>query len=218
MKSIIAFLAIASLSCVASTFAQEESPSPATKEQPASATVEETPGATAASETKPTAAPEEKAAAASPAMEKKATKPATTPEKAASSAAAKPAKKLSVEAALKENENRWETAYGSHDTSVAESMVASDFVGVYWDGKLMSKSGSISEMKKDTDTYKSAMNEKLAVHSYGPNVAVVVGTAREKGTGKDGKAFDRTFRFTDTWVERNGQWQCVASQVMKLKG
>jgi ketosteroid isomerase-like protein len=218
MKSIIAFLAIASLSCVASTFAQEESPSPATKEQPASATVEETPGATAASETKPTAAPEEKAAAASPAMEKKATKPAATPEKAASSAAAKPAKKLSVEAALKENENRWETAYGSHDTSVAESMVANDFVGVYWDGKLMSKSSSISEMKKDTDTYKSAMNEKLAVHSYGPNVAVVVGTAREKGTGKDGKAFDRTFRFTDTWVERNGQWQCVASQVMKLKG
>ena len=218
MKPIIAFLAIASLSCVASTFAQEESPSPATKEQPASATVEETPAATAASETKPTAASEEKAAASSPAMEKKATKPAATPEKAASSAAAKPAKKLSVEAALKDNENRWETAYGSHDTSVAESMVASDFVGVYWDGKLMSKSGSIAEMKKDTDTYKSAVNEKLAVHSYGSNVAVVVGTAREKGTGKDGKAFDRTFRFTDTWVERNGQWQCVASQVMKLKG
>ncbi len=218
MKSIIVFLAIASLSCVASTFAQEESPSPATKEQPASATVEETPAAAAASETKPTAASEEKAAAASPAMEKKATKPAATPEKAASSAAAKPAKKMSVEAALKDNENRWETAYGSHDTSVAESLVASDFVGVYWDGKLMSKSGSIAEMKKDKDTYKSAVNEKLAVHSYGPNVAVVVGTAREKGTGKDGKAFDRTFRFTDTWVERNGQWQCVASQVMKLKG
>ena len=56
------------------------------------------------------------------------------------------------------------------------------------------------------------------MHNFGPNIAVVVGTAHEKGTGKDGKAFDRTFRFTDTWVERNGQWQCVASQVMKLKG
>src|SRR5437660_1334407 len=63
-----------------------------------------------------------------------------------------------------------------------------------------------------------AANEKLAVHSYGPNMAVVVGTEREKGTGKDGKAFDRSFRFTDTWMLRNGQWQCVASQVMKLKG
>jgi ketosteroid isomerase-like protein len=47
-------------------------------------------------------------------------------------------------------------------------------------------------------------------------VAVVVGTAHEKGTGKDGKAFDRKLRFTDTWVERGGQWQCVASQLMKL--
>ena len=97
-------------------------------------------------------------------------------------------------------------------------MVANDFVGVYWDGKVMSRSGVLSSFKKDKDTYKSAKNESLKVHNFGPNIAVVVGTAREKGTGKDGKAFDRTFRFTDTWVERNGQWQCVASQVMKVKG
>ena len=97
-------------------------------------------------------------------------------------------------------------------------MVANDFVGVYWDGKVMNRSGVISSFKKDKDTYKSARNESLKVHSFGPNIAIVVGTAREKGSGKDGKAFDRTFRFTDTWVERNGQWQCVASQVMKLKG
>jgi ketosteroid isomerase-like protein len=48
---------------------------------------------------------------------------------------------------------------------------------------------------------------------YGPNVAVVVGMANEKGTGKDGKAFDRTYRFTDTWMDRGGNWQCIASQV-----
>jgi ketosteroid isomerase-like protein len=48
---------------------------------------------------------------------------------------------------------------------------------------------------------------------FGKDVAVVVGTAREKGTGKDGKTFDRTYRFTDTWMNRNGKWQCIASQV-----
>jgi ketosteroid isomerase-like protein len=57
----------------------------------------------------------------------------------------------------------------------------------------------------------------LSVHTYGPNVAVVIGTSREKGTGKDGQAFDRTYRFTDSWMDRNGQWQCVASQVMLVK-
>jgi ketosteroid isomerase-like protein len=135
-----------------------------------------------------------------------------------SSAAAAPAKKGSVEATLKDNENRWEASYAAHDSSVAQSLVASDFTGVYWDGRVMSKSGVISEIKKDKDMYKSAVNEKLAVHSYGPGVATVVGTSREKGTAKDGKPFDRTFRFTDTWMERGGQWQCVASQVMKIKG
>jgi len=82
----------------------------------------------------------------------------------------------------------------------------------------MGKSGVLSEIKKDKDTYKSAVNEKLAVHSYGPGIAVVIGTAHEKGTTKEGKPFDRMFRFTDTWVQRGGQWKCVASQVMKIKG
>src|SRR6266508_3427524 len=71
---------------------------------------------------------------------------------------------------------------------------------------------------QNKDTYKSAVNERLAVRSYGPGVAVVIGTAHEKGTTKDGKPFDRTFRYTDTWVQRGGQWLCVASQVMKIKG
>jgi ketosteroid isomerase-like protein len=202
MKSIISFVVVAALSFVASAIAQEESPSPAA-EQKASATVEETPAATVAPESKPTATPQEKIAGQ---------------KKAAAPSAEKPAKKMSVEAALKDNENRWEAAYAAHDLSTVESLLANDFAGVYWDGKTMNRSSVISEFKKDKDTYKSAKNEKLAVHMYGPNIAVVVGTAHEIGTSKDGKPFDRTFRFTDTWMERNGRWQCVASQVMKVRG
>jgi hypothetical protein len=32
----------------------------------------------------------------------------------------------------------------------------------------------------------------------------VIGTAHEKGTGKDGKPFDRVFRFTDTLLQPGG--------------
>jgi Domain of unknown function (DUF4440) len=213
MKSIISL--VIALGFVSLATAQEESPSPSGEEK-ASATVEESPAATVAPESKATPAASttatKKESSTSSASSAAAEKHATT------ATAAKPGKKMSVEAALKDNENRWESAYAAHDSSVAQSLVAADFVGVYWDGKIQSKSSMMGEMKKDKDTYKSAENEKLAVHSYGPSVSVVVGTAREKGTGKDGKAFDRTFRFTDTWVERNGQWQCVASQVMKVKG
>jgi ketosteroid isomerase-like protein len=223
MKIIIPFLATIFLAAM--TFAQEESASPAestapASEEKASATVEETPAAKAKQVTTPAAEKKAEPATSPAAAAKKeaATTTAAKPAAAPAAAAAPSGKKMSVEAALKDNENRWEASYAAHNVSVAQSLVANDFVGVYWDGKVMGKSALISEVKKDKDTYKSATNEKLAVHTYGPNMAVVVGTAREKGTGKDGKAFDRTFRFTDTWMLRNGQWQCVASQVMKLKG
>jgi len=208
MKLITSLLGIVALSFVTSALAQEESPSASPEQSTATTTTApEAPAPTPSSapETRATATPPEQ-----PSAQKK-EKPA-----AAKTAAAPSGKRMSVEAALKDDENRWEAAIAKHDIAIIGSMTADDFAGVNFDGKVMSRSGLIAESKKDRDTYKSAVNEKLAVHTYGPNVAVVVGTAHEKGTGKDGQPFDRKFRFTDTWVERNGQWQCVASEIMKV--
>ena len=202
MKLITTLIGITGLSFATLAVAQEQQTASPAPEAPAATTPSEQP---AAQKKEKPAAPE-------------ATQKRPVAAKASSSPGTAPSKNMNVEATLKDNENKWEASYAAHNTSVAESFVASDFTGVYWDGRVMGKSGIISEIKKDKDTYKSAVNEKLAVHSYGPGVAVVIGTAREKGTGKDGKPFDRTFRFTDTWVKRGGQWQCVASQVMKVRG
>ena len=218
MKIITSLIGIAGLSFATLAVAQEQqTASPAPEEKP-STTVEQ---ATAPSpETTTTAkAPEQTTAQqkekpAAPAANQK--RPVAA--KAPSSPATAPSKNMSVEATLKNNENRWEASYGAHDSSVAQSFVANDFAGVYWDGRVMNKSAVISEIKKDKDTYKSAVNERLAVYTYRPSVAVVIGTAHEKGTTKDGKPFDRAFRFTDTWMQRGSQWQCVASHVMKIKG
>ena len=203
MKLITSLLGAVALAFVTSAVAQEESPSAAPEEK-ASTTVQDTatptPSATATSEESPAAKKKETAA--------------TSPSPAASPAAEKPAKKTSVEAALKDNENSWEAAVGKHDMATVGSMVADDFVGVGSKGKVSNRRALLSEIKKDKDTYASTKNEKLDVHMYGGGIAVVVGTAREKGTDKDGKAFDRTFRFTDTWLDRNGKWQCVASEDM----
>ncbi len=210
MKLITSLLGIAALSFVTSALAQEESPSVAPEEK-ASTTVQDAaaPTPSATSTAKSTATSEE-----SPAAKKKETAAATSPSPAASPAAEKPGKKMSVEAALKDNENRWEGAVGTHDMATVEAMVADDFVGVSSKGKVENRRALLKEMKGDKDTYTSTRNEKVDVHMYGGGVAVVVGTAREKGTDKDGKAFDRAFRFTDTWLDRNGKWQCVASQAM----
>lgn len=223
MKLIMSLAAVAALSFVTAAFAQEESPSATPEEQPAatpeekaSATVEE-PAATAKPvEAKPSKAESSTAAKTETTAAAKKETTAASSAKTAPATAASSGKKMSTEAAIKDMENKWEAAYGAHDFATIESMMATDFAGVYWDGKILNRSGVVSQSKRDKDTYKSAVNEKLAVRSYGPNVAVVVGTAREKGTGKDGKAFDRKFRFTDTWVDRGGKWQCVSSQIMKL--
>ena len=115
-------------------------------------------------------------------------------------------------------ENAWEAAVAKHDYSTVQGMVAADFMGVSAKNKFIGPSEMLSEFKGDKDTYRTAKNEKLNIKQYGNNVTVVTGRAREVGTGKDGKAFDRTYLFTDTWMLRGGKWQCIASQITKIKG
>jgi ketosteroid isomerase-like protein len=222
MKIIISLFASAFVAAVA--IAQEESASPAettapATEEKASATVESTPEATTAPVI--SAQKKEEPTSAAPASasggQKKEAPTAAKPAAAKPAAAAAPnaaAKNMSV----KDMENAWEAAVGKHDAASVEGFIAADFMGVSSKNKFTNRSDVIDEFKKDKDTYKSAKNEKLNVKMFGPSVTVVTGRAREVGTGKDGKAFDRTFLFTDTWMMRGGKWQCVASHITKIKG
>lgn len=175
---------------------QDASPSPTPPKRPAALTKAKVTPATKAATPAKTPAPAQSAAPV---------------ETATPAAPVKPAKKGSVEASLKEMENKWEASIPTHDATAVDPFIATDYAGVSSKGKFTNKTSLLAELKGDQDTYKSAKNEKLNIHLYGPSVAVVTGTAREKGTGTDGQPFDRNYRFTDTWVERNGQWQCVAS-------
>ena len=234
MKIIIPLFS--SLFLAAMTFAQEESPAPAestapTTEEKPSATVETTsqaPATEAASpaqkeETVAPAAATSPTKAAAPKKEAAATATASKPA-AATTTASKPAAADSTGKIATKNlnprdaENAWEASVAKHDSAAVEGFIASDYAGVSSKNKFVNRSQLLSEFKGDKDTYKSAKNEKLNVQMYGNNVAVVTGRARETGTGKDGKAFDRTYLFTDTWMMRGGKWQCIASQTTKIKG
>jgi len=205
MKLITSLIGIAALSFVTSVLAQDAETATPASEQTPSTTIQETPAPTP--EAKATTTPGEL-----PAAQKK-EKPAAATAPATTSPAPARGKKMSVSAMLKDNENRWSTAIAKHDTATIESMVAPDFIGVNSKGKVQNRRAVLAEVKTNKDTYTSTKAEKLDVHMYGAGVAVVVGMANEKGTGKDGKAFDRTYRFTDTWMDRGGNWQCIASQV-----
>ena len=145
-----------------------------------------------------------------PEIENTATEPVTT--------GPPPPGKRKVEATLKELENKWEKGIVAHDVDAVAALLAPDFAGINSNDKLVNKLAMLSELKNDRDSYQSARNEKMNVHIYGPNVAVVTGSVRSKGTTNAGLAFDRRYRFTDTWVQRNDLWQCVASQNSLITG
>ena len=160
-----------------------------------------TPSPTAAATPRATATPTR---AASP---KKAASPTPAPAATATPAATKG----NVAATIKDLENRWAAAIASHDVSVPQALVANDYIGVDSSGTVVNKSALIAGMRRDKNTYDSAVNSGMTVRVHG-NAAVVVGTTKQAGKDAQGKQFNYTYRWTDTWVERNGQWQCVGSQ------
>lgn len=134
--------------------------------------------------------------------------------------AAGSAGKGDVASAIEAMENKWEANVGKKEegAKAVGATVSEDFVGVSFKGKRMTKASLLADYRKDPDSYTSTKNANLKVYVMSPNTAVTVGDAVEKGKGKDGQSFDRTYRFTDTWLERNGKWQCVASQISLVRG
>jgi ketosteroid isomerase-like protein len=113
-------------------------------------------------------------------------------------------------------ERRWEASFSAHDASVTEELVAEDFFGTSSGGKVGNKTTMLAEISKDKNVYSSSVSEDMTVHLYGPDVAVVTGIARESGKSASGKPFSQAYRFTDTWVLRDGKWQCVAASALAV--
>jgi ketosteroid isomerase-like protein len=122
-----------------------------------------------------------------------------------------------VQANLKQMEDAWVKALVSKDQTAVGNVIADDFAGFNPEGKNVTKSQLLDEAKNERNTLSSATNDNMDVHVYGPNLATVSGTTTEKGKDKDGKQFTRTYVWVDTWMQRNGKWECIAEGVMQSK-
>jgi ketosteroid isomerase-like protein len=221
MKSTILALTAFVLATAPLAWAQEDASTPApdapateTSESPAaspSVSVSTEKSAPAADKSS-SPAPKKSSSSDAP---KKSDSPSAT-KSAPKTSAVMPTKKSTPEATLRDIENKWEASFMAHDPAVAKMYLGEDYRGVSSKGKVMNKSSILAELKSDTDTYTSAKNGNMDVRVFGGQFAVVTGTSTEVGKGKDGKAFKRNFRWTDAWVLRKDQWQCVASQSMAL--
>jgi len=79
-----------------------------------------------------------------------------------------------------------------------------------YDGTLKTKSDFLAGVKAPGHSRQQQVVESTSARVYG-DTAVVTGIYQVKGVDK-GKPYLRRGRLTDTWVLRNGNWVCVASQ------
>jgi len=106
-------------------------------------------------------------------------------------------------------ENAWNQAQLHRDAKAVEQLLPETFVYTDYDGTLMNKAAFLADVRDQNYRATSIVNSNMQVFPY-QNMAIVVGTYRAKGTYK-GKSFDHHGRFTDTWVFKDGVWQCAAS-------
>jgi ketosteroid isomerase-like protein len=120
-----------------------------------------------------------------------------------------------AESKLVAMENAWNAAQRDRDTAALDALVADNFVNTDYDGSFQNKAQFLSDVKDPSVKITSAVNDKVHVFMYG-NTAVVVGEYATKGSLK-GKPFEHKGRFTDTWVQIGGKWQCVASSSQHIQ-
>jgi ketosteroid isomerase-like protein len=107
-------------------------------------------------------------------------------------------------------ETAWNEAELKHDTSALNWLLSDTFVYTDDDGSFMDKGQWLAHVRDGVDDYEQLATHGVTVHLYG-DAAVVTGEYRAKIKIK-GKSVPRNGRFTDAWIQQNGQWRCVASQ------
>ena len=107
-------------------------------------------------------------------------------------------------------EDSWASALVKRDSVVFNRLLAPGFVYTEND-QLMDRAVVIRSVVAGPDTVTAAHNDSMVVHRYGSVTAVVTGWLVVQGRNTSG-AFERRYRFTDTWVKRGGGWQIVAAQ------
>ena len=108
-------------------------------------------------------------------------------------------------------ENLWNQMQVNHDADAMGSMLDNDFVLTDYDGTVYSKGQFLATIRDKSIQLTVEVSADMKLHRHGETV-IITGATREKGTEK-GKPFSHLGRFTDTWIKKDGQWLCIASQL-----
>jgi ketosteroid isomerase-like protein len=112
-------------------------------------------------------------------------------------------------------EKAWNQAYKLGDRKALDELLDERIVIVNDDGSLQSKADFLASIKKSNSQEQQVTPESITVHVYG-NAATATGVFRAKGT-EGGKSYLRRERFVDTWVNKDGRWQCAAASATTIR-
>ncbi len=115
----------------------------------------------------------------------------------------------SVEQELIKLEQGWANANVKADVAFLDRILAEDYTWTDENGVLRTKAQNLEVFKSREAVITSMVSDDMKVRVYG-DAAVVTGRNTIKGTWQ-GKDIDQQERWTDTWIKRNGRWQCVAT-------
>ena len=115
----------------------------------------------------------------------------------------------SVADKLKQIERAWADAEIKHDPSLVAPYIADSIVKIGDDNQPIGHDQLLDRIKNSDATIGSIDLPDMQVQVYG-TAAVVSGVFKASGASK-GKNFTNSGRFTDTFVQQDGEWKAVAS-------
>ena len=123
----------------------------------------------------------------------------------------------SVEQELIRLEKEWADAWVKRDIAFYERIESDDYTWTSPGGEVWTKARDLEfvrSLESVKDITMSYVTTDVKVRVYG-DAAVVTGLDTIKETNK-GKEVSRQERWTNTWVKRAGQWQCVAGHSSEI--
>ena len=121
------------------------------------------------------------------------------------------AQTTSDETELRRLEDNWCRALKTRDTALLNQILAQDYVEVTSSGAIESRAEAMAAIQDPQSSTTSCGNSNVTVRVFG-NAAVVTGVMDHAGTSNGVLFRGKRLVFTDTYVRRDGRWQCVAGQ------
>jgi len=121
---------------------------------------------------------------------------------------------MSDQQILVELEQAWNEAFYRKDVAFIERILADEFIATYDDGSRGDKARELALAAEFNQQVESSIQDEFTVKVYG-DTAVVWFTLRLVGI-RQGERAEVTFRYTDVFVRRNGDWQCVSTHSTRV--